>query len=486
MFTRSLLSLCSSDVQVQQTGTAGRVHCSTLGTCEFYSHCIETNLECGSEGLMLSYAQRRCNAINNLNMQRPGRPPCSTCVNRTAFRWAHHIEQCFQEKLLTLIESYQSNDPISCLAWEREAALEMNKCYSQTYPLNTHISELSESELRILASTFQIGGEYYDFMVNRGMPEVVKSIGNSIAHELVTKPPMHRLLFCIKARKTVYPTGVTPALPEDYIEIVKNLVDKKHVESLSNYHYIGRDSWHGGNPCEYNQPPGINYVPFEFNLIALFVENPDNHPEMSIPMSFQWRSPSSVFYSAAVYEMTSSSADSNKPPRLMTLCGDGIRQATEECDTEGSSEGCEMSCRVKDNFECSTARLEQGQCWSEVCGNGRRTRGEECDDGNLQDGDGCDSTCHITTETHTCIDKYNASSVCSPHSLQVEPVSRQRRSLSATIPSQEPAAISNAAEKPSILKPLLATSSAGIRSVSSSLMVTCTLALLAVGLIPFR
>jgi cysteine-rich repeat protein len=78
-------------------------------------------------------------------------------------------------------------------------------------------------------------------------------------------------------------------------------------------------------------------------------------------------------------------------------CGDGVTNRGEECDdgnmTEG--DGCES--------DCTLTRA--------VCGDNRVSSGEACDDGNLADGDGCDSNCTLTgcgngvvTEGETCDD----------------------------------------------------------------------------------
>jgi cysteine-rich repeat protein len=65
-------------------------------------------------------------------------------------------------------------------------------------------------------------------------------------------------------------------------------------------------------------------------------------------------------------------------------CGDGVKaggnggtNTGEECDDGNliDGDGCDHNCKLTG------------------CGNGVRTTGEECDDGNLIDGDGCDHEC---------------------------------------------------------------------------------------------
>jgi len=63
----------------------------------------------------------------------------------------------------------------------------------------------------------------------------------------------------------------------------------------------------------------------------------------------------------------------------VTGCGDGVTatERREECDDGNliDGDGCDSNCRITD------------------CGNGIKTGGEECDDGDVIDGDGCDGTC---------------------------------------------------------------------------------------------
>jgi cysteine-rich repeat protein len=60
-------------------------------------------------------------------------------------------------------------------------------------------------------------------------------------------------------------------------------------------------------------------------------------------------------------------------------CGNGVRDAGEECDdgNGGNGDGCDEDCRPS------------------ACGNGLVGIDEECDDGNTEDGDGCTSLCML-------------------------------------------------------------------------------------------
>lgn len=62
------------------------------------------------------------------------------------------------------------------------------------------------------------------------------------------------------------------------------------------------------------------------------------------------------------------------------FCGNSVVDAGEQCDDGNLSEedGCDSNCTLT------------------ACGNGIVTSGEECDDGNPTDGDGCDADCSLT------------------------------------------------------------------------------------------
>jgi len=60
-------------------------------------------------------------------------------------------------------------------------------------------------------------------------------------------------------------------------------------------------------------------------------------------------------------------------------CGDGVVAGTEQCDTAGESATCDVDCTLA---ECGDAIHNVAA-------------GEACDDGNVDNGDGCSSDCHV-------------------------------------------------------------------------------------------
>ena len=73
------------------------------------------------------------------------------------------------------------------------------------------------------------------------------------------------------------------------------------------------------------------------------------------------------------------------------VCGNGILETGEECDDNNTidGDGCSSQCTIESNA---------------ACGNGILEAGEECDDGNTDDGDGCSSQCVIEAGIVTLCD----------------------------------------------------------------------------------
>ena len=80
------------------------------------------------------------------------------------------------------------------------------------------------------------------------------------------------------------------------------------------------------------------------------------------------------------------------------VCGDGVKQGGEACDEGannglfyGDGSGCSKTCTKEPTCRVNGVT----QACSTACGDGNLDPGEQCDDGNLNDGDGCSSTCQL-------------------------------------------------------------------------------------------
>lgn len=74
-------------------------------------------------------------------------------------------------------------------------------------------------------------------------------------------------------------------------------------------------------------------------------------------------------------------SDSAHPACIRSICGNGRLEPGEECDDGNTrdGDGCSADCRSEG-----------------TCGNGILDTGEECDDSNLVNGDGCEADCTLT------------------------------------------------------------------------------------------
>jgi len=92
------------------------------------------------------------------------------------------------------------------------------------------------------------------------------------------------------------------------------------------------------------------------------------------------------------------------------ICGDGVLDSGEECDDGNTvdGDGCSANCTIEycgdgvlnPGEECDDGNKVDGDgcsanCTLEYCGDGVLNPGEECDDGNTVEGDGCSANCTI-------------------------------------------------------------------------------------------
>ena len=86
-----------------------------------------------------------------------------------------------------------------------------------------------------------------------------------------------------------------------------------------------------------------------------------------------------------------------QPCKRIGVCGDGLVDlvTAEQCDDGNTTggDGCSPQCTVEPDFACPTANAP---CVSTVrCGDGKIGGTEQCDDSNTTPGDGCSATCQL-------------------------------------------------------------------------------------------
>ena len=110
------------------------------------------------------------------------------------------------------------------------------------------------------------------------------------------------------------------------------------------------------------------------------------------------------------------------PSRCTPVCGDGVVVGEEgseagRCDDRNlqNGDGCDSTCAVECGWTCSGGDASKKDTCSPTCGDGLVAGTEECDDGDKVSGDGCDSDCNIepgwACSSSTCSTSY-CSSTC--------------------------------------------------------------------------
>ena len=104
---------------------------------------------------------------------------------------------------------------------------------------------------------------------------------------------------------------------------------------------------------------------------------------------------------------TSTSTSTSTSTTNSPLCGDGVVDAGEECDDGNlvDDDGCSMACTLEDEDTTSTTSTSTSTSTSggPLCGDGVVGPGEECDDGNTVDDDQCTNTCTLGGGTTTLL-----------------------------------------------------------------------------------
>ncbi len=99
---------------------------------------------------------------------------------------------------------------------------------------------------------------------------------------------------------------------------------------------------------------------------------------------------------------TTSRPDAGTPLPIGGNCGDNTQQAGEQCDdgNTDNGDGCSRICQTEGNWLCP----EPGKPCTYVgdCGSGVLTTNKVCDDGNTQSGDGCSSDCKTVEPGFIC------------------------------------------------------------------------------------
>lgn len=88
------------------------------------------------------------------------------------------------------------------------------------------------------------------------------------------------------------------------------------------------------------------------------------------------------------------------------MCDDGNRN---------NGDGCSSSCTIENNYYCTHNAPGAADTCSNYCGDGKvnfTVTNEDCDDGNRNNGDGCDNTCKVESLWQCSVTPPSTSSAC--------------------------------------------------------------------------
>jgi cysteine-rich repeat protein len=128
-----------------------------------------------------------------------------------------------------------------------------------------------------------------------------------------------------------------------------------------------------------------------------------------------------------VYALSEGSVTESVACTVPAICGDGVVEGTESCDDANTTDGdgCSMTCGVEPGWEClggpsvcteicgdalvvgaevcdtgGDSESCDSNCTTVECGDEyiNAAAGEQCEDGNTTDGDGCSATCQLEVD----------------------------------------------------------------------------------------
>ena len=303
-------------------------------------------------------------------------------------------------------------DPVTCLLLERRALDTLETCsrpeLCTALDQPNDIQTLTE-DLSSVVEAFRVN-EYYGSVAERALHSNVLDCTQSteLAESLISEPPQLRVVFCATitaSDRQGHPITDTATL--------QSIVGEKTAAKL-------------GRPPEQFIPSGLD---IDSRCAA---KHPEFLPPLSMNSSYHFVTWFPFINDSLPYNLS----ESYTVPSISEVvaffefestnssCGNGLREASEVCDLgvlNGADEaGCTRSCLPAEDFDCSVEANQLSVCWRQECGDGRRTSGEECDDGGTDDGDGCSPSCRIEPDYH-CSTAYNRTSQCEKIPPLLEP-----------------------------------------------------------------
>lgn len=369
-----------------------QVNVTNANSCQFYINCIEQHFPCLENGFAIGYAEKRCQAI--LDAHSEG----STTFSSPHIRqWTMHHETCLRGKLLhllrTFINSSKPDQPV-CLQMETLAFKAVEECYNETReefcPSDSNGLTLDLSDSSQLAQLFSLNDLYYKYTVNQGLARLLSACNHSSADsatQALNDQVPQRVVICARHYDSDLEVDNQLIRGTEYVQNM-SLVQSIHIPTdqlVYGGHVLYTENTEEARlarECFISARPWVRSGRVHLLLWSV-------PPEVKLPAPVEGGK--NLIDEIVWFADGSGSLEVWLPKVLHTKseCGDGVRQATEMCDSGiffGEAYTCTLDCRPWEGFECSGDPLTRADCKKQICGDGIRTSDEECDNKN---GDGC-------------------------------------------------------------------------------------------------
>lgn len=387
-------------INVEHEQSCGhQVNFTVNDSCQFYEQCIDQHFPCKEFGFTMRYAARRCQAILKVHQEES-----LTFSSAHIHHWTMLHETCLRRRLLHLLQAFTNSskpDQPVCLQMETLAFKAVEECYNETHerfcPSESDGETFERNDSLLLTQLFSLNDSYYAHTVKQGLIKLYKTCNHSSLDEASTdleNSAPRRAVICAINSESDFGQD-TPVLAGEYVKNV-SILQKIPAEQLI---YGDHVSHYEGGECFETGPKWSKITRIH---VILWSVPPDHKIQYPIRNFFYYTENDFI-------ELWSSGKLHSEGE-----CGDGIRQATEMCDTgvfSGSEYACTKDCQSWEGFECFGDPLTKAKCEDQECGNGIRTSDEECDDKNAVSNDGCSSDCQVELGWN-CTDDYLQQSKC--------------------------------------------------------------------------
>ncbi len=299
--------------------------------------------------------------------------------------------------------SVGDSEPQATADYPCEVVYILNNAYPQTNTIPTKLSDTNREAASVQAAIWK----FTDGFVVTSPADVVTRAGqivNAAKSQCMNVASVPQTL-------TVTPPSAINYLPTDQVHTIVATLTGSNGQPLPTYPLdvvvsgaAGPQSFHGGTNAS-----GQFTVAYQNTSLVTGTDTVTATASFNLPLGLKFKKTGKqgiVLAGKAKGGCVTGTATKNWLP---ARCGDGVvNQSGEQCDDGNAKngDGCDANCTptrcgngiVTTGEQCDDGNTASGDgcdanCTPTACGNGVVTTGEECDDGNHVNGDACDNNC---------------------------------------------------------------------------------------------